>query len=304
LGSEIGIARSDVVDALGGGSINVADRPVANAQEAQALAESLSARLGNAYVEAEGTCRGDPRLRAGAVVNVDGVGTRFGGRYTLSSTTHVYRGGTGYQTHFTVSGGPTRSLSALMTQPRRNEWARSLLIGVVTQNQDPDGLGRVRVTYPQLDRTESWWARIASISAGTDRGALMLPQVGDEVLVGFEQGDARRPYVLGSLWNGQAKPGQVVHNDGSFALQSDQRVLVAAKGDVSLRSEKDLRIETDGKVSAKASGDTVVEGQRVTVKAGAALTLESSADITIKGSSLTLQATGVVRLTGAQVTLG
>ena len=95
----------------------------------------------------------------------------------------------------------------------------------MTQNDDPDELGRVRVKYPALgDETEGWWARVAAPGAGKDRGLLMMPLVGDEVLVGFEHGDARRPFVLGSLWNGEDKPGELVQTDGSFALRSAETI--------------------------------------------------------------------------------
>ena len=87
----------------------------------------------------------------------------------------------------------------------------------MTQNEDPDGLGRVRVKYPALgDDTEGWWARIAAPSAGKDRGLLMMPVVGDEVLVAFEHDDVHRPYVIGALWNGKDMPGDLVQSDGSF----------------------------------------------------------------------------------------
>lgn len=78
------------------------------------------------------------------------------------------------------------------------------VVGVVTSVDDPDELGRVKVTYPWLqDDIESPWARLASFMAGNERGAVFRPAVDDEVLVIFEHGDMRRPYVIGALWNGQ-----------------------------------------------------------------------------------------------------
>ena len=88
-------------------------------------------------------------------------------------------------------------------------------------------MGRVRVSFPALGAdTESAWARIAAMSAGKERGALMLPVVGEEVLVGFEHGDTTRPYVLGSLFNGSDTPGDVLlhDQDGSFVVRSDTEV--------------------------------------------------------------------------------
>ena len=59
-------------------------------------------------------------------------------------------------------------------------------VGVVTNNQDPDGLGRVKVRFPWLsDDDESFWARVVTPMAGNGRGLYLLPEVDDEVLVAF-----------------------------------------------------------------------------------------------------------------------
>jgi len=306
LGVRIGVQRDDVVSAAGGGTLTVADRPVMTSGEADGLAASLAARLANAYVEAEGACRGNPHLVAGATVQVDGVGTRFGGTYTLSSTTHVYRGRQGYETRFAIGGRAPRSLVDLMTPAAPRSWGKSLVIGVVSQNDDSEGQARVRVRFPELgDGTESWWAPVAMPAAGSDRGMLVLPQVGDEVVVGFEHGDARRPYVLGSVWNGKDKPGDdLVHTDGSFAMRNDKQVWVSAGDVITVKGEKDMTVETDGKIGHKAKDDLSVEGQQVSVKANSSMTIEASGDLTIKAASLTLQASGQVQVKGSQISLG
>ncbi|MGH9844765.1 MAG: phage baseplate assembly protein V [Blastocatellia bacterium] len=82
-----------------------------------------------------------------------------------------------------------------------------LVVGVVTDNKDPARLGRVKVKYPWLSAEQtSDWARVVSPGAGRQRGLQFTPRVEDEVLVGFEMGDVHHPYVIGGLWNGQAKP--------------------------------------------------------------------------------------------------
>jgi uncharacterized protein involved in type VI secretion and phage assembly len=80
-------------------------------------------------------------------------------------------------------------------------------IAIVTNNRDPDNLGRVKLKFPwRDDSNESNWARIAVLMAGSDKRTYFLPDVGDEVLVSFDNGDFAKPYVIGALWNGKDKP--------------------------------------------------------------------------------------------------
>lgn len=82
-----------------------------------------------------------------------------------------------------------------------------VLPGVVTDLSDSEGMGRVLVKFHTLASEEnSYWARIATLYSGNDRGILFRPEVGDEVLCTFEHGDIQFPYVLGGLWNGQETP--------------------------------------------------------------------------------------------------
>ena len=83
-----------------------------------------------------------------------------------------------------------------------------VVIGIVTNNKDEEeGLGRVRVKFPWMGGSgESYWARVATVMAGEDRGTFFLPEVGDEVLVAFDHGDINHPYVIGALWNGVDTP--------------------------------------------------------------------------------------------------
>lgn len=306
--SAIGVARDAVASALGGGGITVSDAPVGDQAEADAFAKGLMARIENSYLEADGSCRGDPRLRAGGTVKIEGVGQRFSGTYRLTSTTHVLRGGAGYETRFRVSGDSPRSLVDLMTPASRPGWeAGGVQVAVVTQNDDPDGLGRVRVRYPELgEDTEGWWARIASPGSGKDRGLLMTPLVGDEVLVAFEHGDVRRPLVLGALWNGEDTPGELVQTDGSFRLRSAETIGLKADKTMTLEAEDELSVKVgDATAVMKKDGTVEAKGKNVTVKGSGSVTIESSGSMTIKaGASLSIEASGTVKVSGAQVQLG
>jgi uncharacterized protein involved in type VI secretion and phage assembly len=210
-------------------------------------------------------------------------------------------------------------------------------VGLVTNNEDPDELGRVRVSYPALGNDhEGWWARVAGPAAGGRRGLLMMPQPGDEVLLGFEHDDEERPVVIGSVWNGQGKPEELVHQDGSLALRSEKQVVVDAVEDIAITSDQKLTLTAAGdatlttepggdgapgnvEVTAKgkaaikgATGVTVDSDADVAIEAKASLKLKSSAQLTIesdgqvniKAGTLSLKATGPVQISGAQVMLG
>ncbi|HWC85746.1 MAG TPA: VgrG-related protein [Solirubrobacteraceae bacterium] len=300
-----GLDRSDVASAAGGGTWTVGDRTVLSHDEADALAGSLAARMSNAWIEAEGVAVGDPQLRAGCRVQVSGVGERFGGTYMVTGATHLLIGGQGYQTHFTISGRSARTLVDLVDVASSTPiWGTSVVVGVVSQINDPDGLGRVRVQYPALgDDAEGWWARIASPAAGTSRGLLMMPVVGDEVVLAFEQGDPRRPYVLGSVWNGQATPGDLVKPDGSFSLASDHDVSVTAAGQAMITATEALTLKGQN-ISAQAESEVEVKGATITVQADGSVTVKG-ASITLQSEgNLSVQASGAVQISGAAVMLG
>lgn len=79
-----------------------------------------------------------------------------------------------------------------------------MVIGIVTDNKDPENAGRVKVMYPWLTEGHtSYWARTCSQMAGKGRGFYNLPEIGDEVMVAFEHGEISRPIVMGMLWNGK-----------------------------------------------------------------------------------------------------
>lgn len=192
----------------------VVNRPLANGASASAAAEEaakgLADHIASTFAEAEGDADGDPKIQAGAQVTVEGVPKQFAGTWTVTNARHVFDPEeAGYHTHFVVSGRQNRNLLALTAGSpahARNPALAGLVCGVVTNANDPEGMGRVKVALPWLSPDyESDWARVAQLGAGRRSGLLFLPEVGDEVLIGFEFGDARRPYVIGGLLNDGSK---------------------------------------------------------------------------------------------------
>lgn len=184
------------------------------------LAEGLADIVGTTVAEAEAEAVGDPRLRPGTVVEVSGVAPRFTGPWQLTRVRHVLDR-YGYLTRFEVSGRQERSLLGLTHAGRDRGGFAGLVCGIVSDVNDPLARCRVRVTLPWLSpRFETDWAPVAHAGAGRASATLFQPEVGDEVLVAFEFGDPRRPYVLGGLVNDHSEHtlgGQPVAASGAAA---------------------------------------------------------------------------------------
>jgi uncharacterized protein involved in type VI secretion and phage assembly len=300
--STAGNGRGAVQKAFASGDdkVTIGNAPVTTVDEARTMAESVLAKLADTYVEAQGDAIGHPKLRAGNTVKIEGCGEQFSGTYKLSATVHHYSAAQGYHTKFRITGRTQRTLLDLMTPSKHQDkkWANGLVIGVVTNNSDPEKQARVRIKYPSLDDSaEGWWARVAAINAGKERGVLMLPQVGDEVLIGFEHDDPNRPFVIGSLWNGKDTPGELEQTDGSFELRSKEKV--------EIKAEKDILVESKAKITTKAGAEILIDGQSVTIKGAGTISVEATGSLTLKGMGVTVDGGGgVVQVKGSQIMLG
>ena len=201
-----------------------ASHPFDSEGTATSRAASIAADIAGAMAEMEGECLGNPSVLAGESISVGMAGMPFDGQYVVSSARHVFEpASSGYTTWFTVGGFQDRSLFALGSGPAVGDETRpiiaSLVIGTVTDNMDDQDLGRVKVMFPWLsDSYVSAWARTVQIGASkAGAGFLWIPEVGDEVLVGFDRGDVDHPYVIGNLYNGIVTPQPAPSIDGAVA---------------------------------------------------------------------------------------
>jgi uncharacterized protein involved in type VI secretion and phage assembly len=176
---------------------------------------------------------------------------------------------------------------------RGDQRVYGVVVGIVTNNQDPDRLGRVKVKFPWLgDDDESAWARIASPMAGKNRGVFLLPEVDDEVLVVFEHGDMRFPYVLGALWNGSDAPPET-NADGKNAV----RVIRSRSGHVIRLTDADggEKIEI---IDKTGDNRVVIESASNTITVSA-----PNGTIKLAAQQIDIEATGVATLKGATVNI-
>ena len=285
------------------------------AAQCEAAAAALASHLSGAFAELEGVARGNPKLRAGAAVSLRGAGKPFDGRYTLSSSRHEFSPDSGYLTTFLVSHESERSMYGVAAGANgKTAGLPGVVNAVVTAAKDPENQGRVKVKFPVLsDNYESWWARTVQAGAGASRGAVVLPEVGDEVLVAFGHGSFQQPFVLGGLYNGKDKPDKpwadhVGGTDGAVQRRAfvsrtgmlveflespdGEQLTVSSNGGkqkISLIQKPDAGIEivSEGPVKVTAKKDVTVTTStgEVAIK-GKKITVEASTDLELKGATV------------------
>ena len=177
-------------------------------------------------------------------------------------------------------------------------------VAIVTDIRDPDSQGRVKVKLPWSpdagDASFDLWARLATMMAGNARGSWFIPDVGDEVLVMFEAGDPRRPYVIGALWNGQDAPPESMDGSGNNYLKSlvSRRNVRITMDDTDGQETLTLKTPAGQSVVIKDGGPSIV----VTDANGNSITLDTSGVTVVAATDVTIQATQV-KVTAAQVTV-
>jgi uncharacterized protein involved in type VI secretion and phage assembly len=214
---------------------------------------------------------------------------------------------------------------------------------VVKENQDPEKLGRVRVQFlwqkEQDEELMTPWVRIAQPHGGKNKGFYFIPEIEEEVMVGFENGNAEKPYVIGTLYQGEQKPGENWYNDDNnikairtrsghtieindaddggfikiYDLDKDNYILtfstddklikLESKGNIELYAENDIIMEAKNNINIKAEADMTinVDGDRITeVKGKDALTVSGDNENTIKGK-MKIEATGDYNLEAMNV---
>ena len=259
---------------------------VSTSAEADALAQANLNESCQRFFQAEGICEGEPAIRAGKQVEIKGIGTRFSGKYTITRAVHRYDL-SGYTTEFEISGHRAKTLPQLLSG-RDNPPAFGVVVGIVTNSEDPDGMARVKVKYPTIDeKLESSWARLATPMAGPGRGIEFIPEVNDEVLVAFEHNDFNRPYIVGSLWNGKDKPPEGAVQSGKV----EKRIIKSRSGHIITLNDKAGEesisiIDKDGQKTIIDSANKKIEimdkNNNKIVMTPQSIAIESAKDMTIK----------------------
>lgn len=209
------------------------------------------------------------------------------------------------------------AVRALVAPVAQHDRFYGVVVGIVTNNQDPEDMHRVKVRFPWLSKdVESNWARVAAPMTGKDRGAYFLPEVDDEVLVAFEHGQVDHPFVVGSLWNGRdgapesnadgqnnhrtikSRSGHVLRfNDkaGGETIEiidrtgSNKIIIDSAKNTITIEAKSDITITSVmGKLTMQANGIEMKSQLGVSVEAATTMDLKANAIVTVKGAMIRL----------------
>ena len=297
------------------------------------LAQAIAARIAGGFAEIEGQIIGNPRIRSGIAVRLRGFGAPFDGRYTVTESRHEFSAEQGYTTTFTVSDASDRSLLGVGSRPElaavgvRMPGVVSALVSDISGGSGkPEDAGRVRLTFPFLsDDYVSGWARLAQPGAGAERGAVVLPEVGDEVLVAFESGRFDRPIVLGGLYNGKDLPqggwssfvesGSVVRR--SFTSRTGMIVeFLERPGEELLRvstnegaqhvtltqtAGKGIQIISEGPVSVTAKNDATITAEGDIALSAVKIAIDAKSELALSAPKVTVDGSASLDLTGAKV---
>jgi uncharacterized protein involved in type VI secretion and phage assembly len=191
----------------------------------------------------------------------------------------------------------TETIDALAATPASSQGGRVFGVAVaqVIENVDSQRLGRVQISLPWLPDVEPW-ARVAVLSAGSSRGTWFIPQVGDEVLVAFEQGDVRVPYVIGSLWNATDMPPadsptdpiarRIVKTPAGHTIELDD-----VKQSITIKTSTDQKVSiTPEKIELSAGSGA----NTVTLETAGTITLKAAVKIDLQAPDIELSGTNLV----------
>jgi phage protein D/phage baseplate assembly protein gpV len=300
--------------------------PGESSDELDAAAKVYANHIGSAFAEAEGLARGNGDLRPGTAVSISGVADLFSGQFVISRAKHTFSRNS-YQTEFQINGAHSRSLLGLVAHAAppvqsNGKIGSNSIYGVVpaivTGNDDPEKQGRVKFKLPGMSGTyESNWAPMLQAAAGPNSGAVFLPEVDDEILVSFENGDIHKPFVIGGLYNGQDKPrlddnlfdqGKVRRR--SFVSRKGHRFIFFdadnASGVAIVTSNGKLQVslnETSQELHIKGDMKVIVESDQEIDLKTKNLSLRADSDLTLRGGKVTIKADGVVDIDGAVIQL-
>lgn len=302
--------------------------------ELQAWTNTVMMRSRLAKIRGHAKCQGFAGVKPGDVVELQGVGDRFNGKVFVAGVRHQIDK-ENWVTDIEFGYDPKwfhRKYKDIIDVPGGGlvPGIQGLHIGIVVALEgDPNGEDRVQVRMPLIsDAEDGVWARVSTLDAGDTRGSFFRPEIDDEVVLGFMNGDPRDPVILGMM-NSSAKPAPIAASDDNhekgfvtrsgmkFIFHDDEKsitfltpngntiVLSEDSGSILIEDENGNKVEmtsggiemdSPGDVTIKASGDVKIEGTNVEIAANAQFTAEGSAGAEVSSSATMVVKGAVVQI--------
>ena len=254
---------------------------VSNKKQLDDAINIRSAMLSSNTVRFSGSS-GHPGVKLGGSINVQGQnvysmsGENYG-EYTVLSINHYFDGHGNYNNDFTaVPAG----IKVPPVKPANSNHIETQS-GMVTDNHDPKGLGRIRVKFHWMNGAEKTpWIRVTSPHGGGGKGMFFIPEVGEEVIVGFEGDSPTKPYVVGTVYHGKAS--NTFGNGGN-----DVKALQTRSGNKVVMNDADGSVF----VEDKGGNSILIDGAgNITVKSNNTVTIDATNEITFKTKKITMLA--------------
>lgn len=309
------------------------------APEQQKLADAKKTRQAMAKIKGTVKFSGNAAVKPGAFISIEGAGAHFNGKAFVAAVTHHVEEGSWFTT--AQLGGDERFFAERIRPdvPAAEHGSVSYMdgfqIGIVIDIVDPKGEGRVKLKFPIVDSgSEGIYARVATLDAGNGRGTFFRPEVGDEVVAGFVNGDAAYPVIVGMLHSSALPPpfeaaddnhekGYVSRNGVKVTIHDgDKRITIETPGgrhvtlddnageiivadDGGNRIVMDSRgvvIKTSGDLMLEASGKIGLKAVQLVMEANSSVDLKGSGTVTIDGGATTkVKGGGMVDIQGGMV---
>ena len=273
--------------------------PGMSAGDADKIVDRERSRAIDRMLDCEGTSI-VPGLKVGMTVKIDGLG-RSSGSYYITAVYHRVSDGGLYENTFQC-----RPVDAAFPQQAPLPPSEAgLHRAIVEDNNDPQKLGRVKVKTAWFPQVPSIWLRVVSPYAGNNYGWYVLPEIGDEVLVGYLHGDFQQQVILGSFYHKDAAPSDEWTNDnneikvfhtmaGNIIKLTDtageEEITISTVGEqnsvVFSNKDKSITVKTDGDLNLTADGNIVIDAQQdITLKAQGKINAEAMGAVSMKSSS-------------------
>ena len=305
-------------EGFGDGKMVIVNQHIVSQEDANNLAAAYMNEISGRFVEAEGIASRRPDITAGKKIAIQALAERFNGDYLVTSALHSYTPA-GFKTMFRVTGMRSGLIMEQFSPSPQTNRISGLVPAIVTNTADPQRLGRVKLKFPTFtDEHESAWARVMILGSGDKMGLCIIPEVGDEVLAAFVNGNFDYPIVLGGVYNGttklpeevdQAKDGEMPqvrtwHSaSGHWLAMYDndkKKVEIVTANNQSITLDDQAK-----KIIIKTENVTLtIEGSKMNIETGADISIKSGANLKLEAQgNIDIKANGQVTVKGAMINL-